>query len=114
MGAPIGGNRKHNLCVLLLFCCYLYGKYIWIIGLKAPGNYSDQFRFNEISILLCEGPELQNAMISWFVDFLLMDYSADLWFIYGLFMADWLTYWIIGLLMGLWLMYGFIGLFMAY
>ena len=40
----------------VIFKVFLW-KYIKIIGLKAPGNYSDQFRFNKISVLLCEGPK---------------------------------------------------------
>ena len=34
-----------------------------MIGLKAPGNYSDQFGFNKISILSCEGPKPNISMI---------------------------------------------------
>ena len=47
---------------------YLYGKYVYMIGLKAPWNYSDQFWFNKISILLCEGPKPPTPMISSFMD----------------------------------------------
>ena len=36
---------------------HLYGKLIYIIGLKAPGNYSHQYWCNIFSILLCEGPQ---------------------------------------------------------
>ena len=38
------------------------------MGLKALGNYSDQFWSNKISVLLCEGPKPQNSMISGFLD----------------------------------------------
>ena len=41
-------------------------KYVEIIGLKAPGNYSDQLWFNEILVLLCEGPKRNISMISGF------------------------------------------------
>ena len=34
------------------------------MGLKAPGNYLDQFWSNKMSALLCEGPKPPNAMIS--------------------------------------------------
>ncbi len=37
------------------------------MGLKAPGNYSDQFWFNKMSVSLCEGPRPQNSMISGFL-----------------------------------------------
>ena len=39
-----------------------------MISLKAPGNHSDQFWFNKIPILLCEGPKPPNYMISGFLD----------------------------------------------
>ena len=59
------GNGHFVLCDSLLFL----GLFIWkmclkIIGLKAPGNYSDQFWYNKISTLSCEGPEPPNSMIS--------------------------------------------------
>ena len=38
-----------------------------MIGLKAPGNYSDQSWSNTISVLLWEGPEPPNSMISVFL-----------------------------------------------
>ena len=41
-----------------------YGKDVQIIGLKVSGNYCDQFWFDKIPILLCEGPKLPNSMIS--------------------------------------------------
>ena len=47
---------------------YFYGKLIQIIGLKAPGNYSHQFRSDNFSILLCEGPITLIFMISGFLD----------------------------------------------
>ena len=42
-------------------------KYVRIVGLKASGNYSDQFRSNKMSVSFCEGPKLPNSMISGFV-----------------------------------------------
>ena len=42
---------------------HFYGKDAWIIGLKAPGNYSDSSWSNKISVLLCEGPKPPNSMI---------------------------------------------------
>ena len=38
-----------------------------MIGLKAPGNYFDQFWSNKTSVLLCEGPKPYNSMISGFL-----------------------------------------------
>ena len=35
-----------------------------MIGLKALGDYLDQFWSNKISALLCEGQKPQNSMIS--------------------------------------------------
>ena len=41
---------------MLLHCLgYLYGNFIEIRGLKAPGYYSASFWFNKMSVLLCEG-----------------------------------------------------------
>ena len=39
-----------------------------MIGLKAPGKYSDQFWSNQISVLLLERPKPPNSMISGFLD----------------------------------------------
>ena len=78
-----GGKWKNNLCM----------KYIYIIGLRAPGNYSASFWSNKISISLCEGPKPPNSMIAWFWDLLLMAYLAYLWRTYGFFMAcSWVLY----------------------
>ena len=38
-----------------------------MIGLKAPGDNSDQFWFNKTSVLFCEGPKPNIFMISGFV-----------------------------------------------
>ena len=38
------------------------------MGLKAPGNYLDQFWSDKILVLLCEGPKPQKSMISGFVE----------------------------------------------
>ena len=62
--APMGENGENNLCVFLLFFGYVYGKYVKIIGLKAPGNYSDKCWSNKILVSLCEGPESNISMIS--------------------------------------------------
>ena len=50
----------------MIDCCFLsfLWKHIQLIGLKAPGDYSASFWSNEISILLCEGPEPPDSMIS--------------------------------------------------
>ena len=62
-GAPMGVNGKILYAIVVIFLCF-YGKHIEIIGLKAPGDYSDQFWSNNFSILLCEGPKPPNSMIS--------------------------------------------------
>ena len=62
-GAPMAGNWKNNVCdVLSLFGLCIW-KYIQIIGLKAPRNYSDQFWSDKISIWLC-----QNLQSPWCLD----------------------------------------------
>ena len=41
-------------------CVLIFWLFVWktyIIGLKAPGNYSHQYRSNNFSIILCEGPK---------------------------------------------------------
>ena len=50
---------KRCVCYLL---GHLYGKYVKIIGLTAPGKYSDHFWSNKISVWLCEGPKPPNSM----------------------------------------------------
>ena len=45
-----------------------YRKDVQIIGSKAPGNYLDQFWSNKVLVLLCEGPESPNSMISGFLN----------------------------------------------
>ena len=50
------------------FVGYFDGKYVWIIGFKVPGNYSYQFWFDKISVLLCEGPKPSMSMISGFLN----------------------------------------------
>ena len=49
-------------CNLLVIFMGNIVKYVWIIGLKAPGDYSDQLWLNQISILLCEEPKPPNSM----------------------------------------------------
>ena len=60
-------DKKHKAC-FSHFVGYSYGKYVSIIGLKAPGNYSDQLRSNKISVLLWKGPKPPNSMIYGFLD----------------------------------------------
>ena len=57
--APMGGNGKFKLCDLFAIVYVIFME----ICLKAPGNYSDQFWSNKVSVLLCEGPELDISMI---------------------------------------------------
>ena len=38
------------------------------MDLEAPGNYSDLFWSNKISVLSCEGPKPQNAVLSGLLD----------------------------------------------
>ena len=40
------------------------GKYVLMIGLKAPENYSASFRYNKISTCLWQGPKTFISMIS--------------------------------------------------
>ena len=62
-----GGNGKIMYAIRCsFFVVSLWKIYIWIVGLKAPGNYFDQSWSNQISIWLCEGPKPSNSMISWF------------------------------------------------
>ena len=61
-----GDLVKFSKKISAFFCCLLgnvYGEYVRIIGLKFPGNELDQFGSNKISVLLSEGPKLQNSMI---------------------------------------------------
>ena len=64
MGVQLGGNVKQKLCVFCNVLRFFHRRYIQIIGLKAPGNCSDQFGSNNFSILLCEVPKPPNSMIS--------------------------------------------------
>ena len=43
---------------------HAYGKYVEVICLKAPGNYSHQFWSNNVSVLLYEGPKPPTSIIS--------------------------------------------------
>ncbi len=45
---------------------HCYGN-IKIIGLKAPGNYSGQFWYNKLSVVLLERQNTPNSMISGFL-----------------------------------------------
>ena len=69
--APMGSNGlqwgkmgKQSYAFFCFLFYHSYGKYVQIIGLRAPGNYSDQFWLDKISISLCEGPKPPNSMIS--------------------------------------------------
>ena len=46
---------------------YFYCKFVKIIGLKTPANYSHQFSSLKILVLLCEGPEPNIFMIPGFL-----------------------------------------------
>ena len=37
------------------------------MGLEAPGDCSDQFGYNKMLVLVCEGPKPPSPMISWFL-----------------------------------------------
>ena len=50
----------------MIFCNF-NGKYVQIIGLKAPGNYSASSWLNKILVLLSEGPKPNISMISGFL-----------------------------------------------
>ena len=66
-GAPIGWKWKTNIRFVVCFLSFFYGTSISIIGLKAPGNYSDQFWSNKIVVLLCVEPKPNISMTSGFV-----------------------------------------------
>ena len=51
----MGETSEHGMFSHLL--SYLYGKYDQLKGLKALGNFSDQFGSHKIPILLGEGPK---------------------------------------------------------
>ena len=50
-------TRQTNSGVVLDMLGHFGGKYVLRIGLKASGNYLDQFWSNRISALFCEGRE---------------------------------------------------------
>ena len=52
------------LCDFCHFGSYFYGKYVSVIGLKAPGNYCDQFWSKKFLVLLCGGSKPNISMIS--------------------------------------------------
>ena len=66
MGAQWGKISKNKLGDCLTCVGSFYGKYVKIIGLKATGNYLDQFWANKFSVLFCEGPKYNISMISGF------------------------------------------------
>ena len=59
-----GKNKLNDVWSCLVF---LWKRCFWIIGLKAPGIYSDQFWSNNISVFLCEGPKLNISIIFGFL-----------------------------------------------
>ena len=62
MGLPWGGMETIIDAIVGHFVEYFYVKYVKIISLKALGNYSDEFWFNKISNILCEGPKPNMSM----------------------------------------------------
>ena len=81
MGLQCGSNGGNGEIIYAMFVFLegiFYGKYVPIIGLKAPGNYFASFGFNRNPILSCEGPKSNISMISGFsspVEPLVMDLS---------------------------------------
>ena len=61
------GKWENNVCDYWSFFGYLYGKYVYIMGLKAPGNYLDQCWSNKILLVLCGRPKHNISMMSGFV-----------------------------------------------
>ena len=57
-------GNKNMMRVFWHLLNHLDGTFIKLIGLIAPGNYSAQFGFSKISVLLCEGPQPPNSMMS--------------------------------------------------
>ena len=43
-------NEKIIYAIVNHLLGYSHGKYVWIIGLKAQGNYSDQFWSNKVLV----------------------------------------------------------------
>ena len=63
-----GNNEKQFMRFVFIFCFFFYGKYVEVIGLKAPGNDSVSFWSDKILVLLCEGPKPNMSMISGFLN----------------------------------------------
>ena len=79
LGLPRGGGIVYVIFGYSLG--YLNGRCVWIIGLKAPGNYSASFWSNEILVLLCEGQKPNISMISesvnpWSLVFMVLIYQV--------------------------------------
>ena len=59
--SPVGyleaKRGKRKLGDFLHCLRYVFGRCVYIIGLKAPGNYLDRLWSNEISVVSREGPE---------------------------------------------------------
>ena len=64
----MGGTGKTKYAVVFSFLWLLLWKYVELIGLKAPDNYSDQFGSNKISVLFCEGPKPNMSILSGFLN----------------------------------------------
>ena len=55
---------KHNSCIFWHFSCDVYGHFIEMIGLKAPGDYFASIWYNNnYSICLWENPKTVISMI---------------------------------------------------
>ena len=65
---PFARIGKHILGDALAFFSYFHGTYVFIIGLKALGNYSASIWINEIPILLLENQRTFISMTSGFLD----------------------------------------------
>ena len=63
----MGENGEKQFMRLFVICELFLWRYVEIIGLKVPGNYCDQFWFNKILVLLCEGPKPLISVISVFL-----------------------------------------------
>ena len=73
----MGGMAKRNYELFVMFGLFVW-KYVDIIRLKAPGNYSASFWSNKISVLLLERPKSPNSMMSGFLspgEHLFMDFN---------------------------------------
>ena len=58
----MGENTQQKQAMLGHLLAHFYGNYVEMVGLKAPGNSSDQFWSNQISVLLYERPKPNISM----------------------------------------------------